>query len=136
MVDCDGKGATARTYTVTVTVSNTDGTIETTSESVSTAPTITGFSGHTSAAPGKKLTTTVVGIGFVSTDTFHITTTNSNVTVVSFKVAKVSQKHPSPTIKLKLSIAKTATAGNFGISLTESGRDPGTTNSPQTLTIT
>ena len=46
---------------------------------------------------------------------------NPSVTVVSVKVGKVTKKHPNPTLKLKLSVSKTAAAGPFSVTVTETG---------------
>ncbi len=118
------------THTVTTTLSNTDGTTLVTTESVTvTGPSITGFS-KTVVAPGKKLTTTVSGTGFDSSAV--VTVSNPSVTVVSVKVGKASKKHPNPTLKLKLSVAKDTPAGSFSVTLTETG---GTTTAVNALTI-
>ena len=87
---------------------------------VSTGPTITGFS-KTSIRQGKKLTTKISGTGFDASAS--VTTSNPGITVVSVAVGKVTKHHPSPTLKLKLSASKTATLGPFNVTITEpSGR--------------
>ncbi|MGO8872574.1 MAG: hypothetical protein ACLQPH_14445 [Acidimicrobiales bacterium] len=110
---------TPGTYTVTTSVSNTDGTTETVTESVTVfRPTVSGFS-KTSVKQGKKLTTVISGTGFDAHDT--VTVSNPGVTVVSVQVGKVSKKHPNPTLKVKLSASKTAALGPFDVTVTDSG---------------
>ncbi len=116
---------TPGTYTVTTSVSNTNGTTQTTSESVTVAgPTITGFS-KTSIKQGLTLTTVVSGTGFDSHDV--VTVSNAGVTVRSAKLSKTSKKHPIPTLKLKLKASKTATLGPFNVTITDSSNGANTT---------
>jgi hypothetical protein len=112
---------TPGSYTVTTVVSNTSGTTYTLTQGLTvTGPTISGFS-KTSIKQGKKLSTIVSGTGFDSSASSPgaWTISNPGVTVVSAKVGKVSKKHPSPTIELKLAATKTAALGPFNVTLTE-----------------
>jgi hypothetical protein len=61
-----------------------------------------------------------------------VTVSDPSVTVVSVKAGKKTKKHPNPTLKLKLSVAKGATAGPFSVTLTETG---GTTTAVNAITI-
>jgi PKD domain len=122
------------THTVTVVISNTSGTTETDTESVTvTGPTISSFSKR-SINRGKKLSTVVSGTGF-DTSANHAsawTVSNPGVTVVSAKLGKASKKHPHPTIKLKLSASKTAALGSFNVTLTE---DTGSVTVDNAITV-
>jgi hypothetical protein len=119
------------TYTVTTTLANTDGTTLTTAESVTvTGPVVTGFS-RTTVVAGKKLTTTITGTGLDSSAV--VTTSNPGVTVVSVKASKASKKHPTVSLKLKLSVTKTAALGPINVTITETG---GTTTVTDAITIT
>ena len=118
-------------HTVTVTVSNTNGTTLSTSEVVMVGgPTITGFS-KTSIKQGKKLTTVISGTGLDGTAT--VTTSNSGITVLSVTVSKVTKKHPTPTLKLKLAASKTAPLGPFNVTVTESS---GSATAVNAITVT
>ena len=113
------------TYTVTTTVSNTDGQTNTVTDSVTIdGPVITGFS-KDSVKQGKKLSTVVSGTGFDTSANFKASdptdpwsVSNPGVTVVSAKFAKATKKKAA-TIKLKLSVSKTAATGPFNVTLTE-----------------
>ena len=121
---------TPGTYTVTATVSNTDGQTNTTSESVTvTGPVVTGFS-KTEIKQSKSLTTVISGSGLDSSAV--VTTNNSGITVVSVKAGKVSKKHPNPTLKLKLKASATAPLGPVSVTITETG---GTVTVANALTV-
>ena len=121
---------TPGTYTVTATVSNTDGQTNTTSESVTvTGPVVTGFS-KTEIKQSKSLTTVISGSGLDSSAV--ITTNNSGITVVSVQAGKVSKKHPNPTLKLKLKASATAPLGPVNVTITETG---GTVTVTNALTV-
>jgi hypothetical protein len=117
------------TYTVTVVVSNTDGTSATTTQSVTIGPDVTAFS-KTTIKAGHKLTTKISGYGLNATAV--VTVSNPGVTVVSVKVSKATKKKPHPVITLKLSASKTAAVGPFSVTITESG---GTTSVPNAITV-
>ena len=106
------------TYTVTVVVSNTDGTSATATQSVAIEPDVTALS-KTTIKQGRKLTTKISGYGLNSSAV--VTVSNPAVTVVSVTVSKVTKKKPYPVITLKLSSAKTAAIGPFSVTITESG---------------
>jgi hypothetical protein len=117
------------TYTVTVIVSNTDGTSASTSQAVAIEPDVTAFS-KTKIKQGRKLTTKISGYGLNATAV--VTVSNPGVTVVSAKVAKATKKKPYPVITLKLSASKTAATGPFSVTITESG---GSTTVPGAITM-
>jgi hypothetical protein len=117
------------TYTVTVVVSNTDGTSASTSQSVAIEPDVTAFS-KTKIKQGRKLTTKISGYGLNATAV--VTVSNPGVTVVSVKVSKATKKKPYPVITLKLSASKTAATGPFSVTVTESG---GSTTIPGAITV-
>jgi hypothetical protein len=117
------------TDTVTVVVSNTDGTSATTTQSVTIGPDVTAFS-KTTIKAGHKLTTKISGYGLNATAV--VTVSNPGVTVVSVKVSKATKKKPYPVITLKLSASKTAAVGGFSVTITESG---GTTSVPNAITV-
>jgi hypothetical protein len=121
--------STFGTYTVTVVVSNTDGTSATTSQSVAIQPDVTSFS-KTTLKAGHKLTTKISGYGLNSTAV--VTVSNPGVTVVSVKVSKATKKKPYPVITLKLSALKTAPLGPVSVTVTETG---GTTTVANAVTV-
>jgi hypothetical protein len=126
------------TYTVTITVANTDGQTNTITESVTIdGPVISGFS-KDSVKQGKKLSTVVSGSGFDASANYKTgdatdpwAFTNPGVTVVSAKFVKATKKKPA-VIKLKLSVSKTAATGPFNVTLTE---DTGTYTVDNAITV-
>jgi hypothetical protein len=123
---------------VTVVIKNTSGTTDTDTENVTvTGPTITGFS-KTSVAPGKKLSTVVSGTNFDGTGapSGFSTSDPTNVTVVSVKYKKPSKKHPNPTYKLKLAVAKGTSPESVSITLTQTGTEAGKYTAAGAITVT
>lgn len=113
--------ATTGTFTMTTTVTNSDGFTQTVSEPITvTGPTITGFS-KTTIDRGGKLSTVVSGTGFDSSADHPSAwaVSGSGVTVVSAKAGKVTKKNPNPTIDLRLSASMKAVAGEYDVTLTQ-----------------
>jgi PKD domain len=124
-------------YTVTVVVSTTAGTTETTSGSVTvTGPTVTGFT-KTAVAPGKKFSTKISGTNFDQTGAPSGFTTSdpTNLSVVSVTVVKATKKH-GVEYKVKFAASKTAPSEQVSITLTQSGgAEPGIATATNAITI-
>ena len=101
-------------YTITVVVSNTDGTSVTTSQRVAIEPHVTKVT-KTTIAQGGTLTTDISGTGLNSTAV--VTVSNPAITVVSVTVSTAT----FPVITLTLSASATAATGPFSVTITEDG---------------
>ncbi len=127
------------TYTVTMTVVNDNGgvlTAQTVTESVTTGPTITHLS-KSSVAAGKKLSTTVSGIGFDGTGTKpggFTTSDSAHITVTKVTYKKATKKKAA-TYKVKLAVAKGTAPETVTLTLTQTGgTDPGTATTTFSVT--
>jgi hypothetical protein len=112
-------------FTVTVTVTNADGTSLVATQTVHVNPSVSGFSKST-IKQSKKLSTVISGTGLNSSAV--VTTSNPGVTVISVKAGKVSAKHPNPTLKVKFAATATATLGSVSVTITETGGSVTVTN--------